>query len=260
MPSAGQPASALRDRAERHVFTALPELPAVERRVLALLDLAGADRAAAATETGLEDTALRFAAKRARKALRREAAPLSAGARCERAELLLSDRLDAPLRRDDRRWLEIHLSRCPRCAEHETLLAAARLALREAFEAAPSSPKEDKPVAPAEPVGRLRVVPNSEPEPTPTDEMGPGDPQRQSPRPEVEAPAPLPSPKRAVPAKRTSPAARRALKVLALVLVLAGAVAAAIAGIEATSDGTPQQAPWAAPGAPEVRPAPLADQ
>src|ERR687889_2264168 len=126
MPSASQHASALRDRAERHVFALLPELPAVERRVLALLELADADRAAAARDTGLEPTALRFAAKRARKALRRTRAPFSAGARCERAELLASDRIDAPLARQDRRWLEIHLARCPRCEEHVGLLDEAR--------------------------------------------------------------------------------------------------------------------------------------
>src|SRR5438067_2102730 len=41
MPSAPEPVPALRDRAERHVFAALPELPAVERRLLALLEPAG---------------------------------------------------------------------------------------------------------------------------------------------------------------------------------------------------------------------------
>ena len=57
-----------------------------------------------------------------------------------------------------------------------------------------------------------------------------------------------------------SPAARRALRVIALFLVLAGAIAAAGAGLSALSDDTPQRAPWDQPGAPEVRPAPLSDQ
>src|SRR4051812_33489846 len=99
MPSARQPAAALADRAERHVFETLADLPAVDRRVLALLELAGADRAAAARETGLDDEAVRLAAARARKALRRSLAPLAGGARCERAEVLVSDRLDIGLDR-----------------------------------------------------------------------------------------------------------------------------------------------------------------
>ncbi|MCW2966940.1 MAG: hypothetical protein JWM71_712, partial [Solirubrobacteraceae bacterium] len=94
MPSVPQPAAALRDRAERHVFETLPELSAIERRVLALLELAGDDRAVVAAETGLGEDDLRIAAAQARKALRRSRAPLASGARCERAELLASDRLD----------------------------------------------------------------------------------------------------------------------------------------------------------------------
>jgi hypothetical protein len=267
-PASGQPAPALRDRAERHVFTALPELPAIERRVLALLELAGADRAAAAAETGLDDTALRFAAKRARKALRRQSAPLSAGARCERAELLASDRLDTPLRRDDRRWLEIHLARCPRCIEHEALLATARDELRASFTAEPPQlPPAPQPPAlepPSEPRGQLRAVPDPEPEAT-RNEMGPQDPKRSTPLPVVELPvveptAAPPSPKKAVPAKQTSPAAKRALRALALFLVIAAAVAAAIAGIGALDGDGGETAPWNAPDAPEVRPAPLVDQ
>src|SRR3954451_10835394 len=96
MPDAAHPA-ALRDRAERHVFTALGDLPAVERRVLALLELADAGRTAAARDTGLDEEGVRGAAARARKALRRARAPLAAGGRCQHAELLLSDRIDGVL-------------------------------------------------------------------------------------------------------------------------------------------------------------------
>src|SRR5437764_1026635 len=80
MPHASSSAAtALRDHAERHVFLILPELEAVERRVLALLELADGDRELAARETGLDDEAVRRAAARGRKALRRRRdAPLRA--------------------------------------------------------------------------------------------------------------------------------------------------------------------------------------
>jgi hypothetical protein len=298
MPSAPAPAPALRDRAERHVFTLLPELPAIERRVLALLELAAADRAATMADTGLDDTALRFAAKRARKALRRGSAPLAAGARCERAELLLSDRLDSPLKRPDRKWLEIHLARCPRCEEHEALLGAARSDLRTSFVAQPPPALPPAPTPLVLPSAeRLRIVPAPAPEPAETpepqalddvhrptaDERQPPVAANEEPRPEpTPAPGPLtpslpipppavrdvrrpPADKRQASARDRrrgpSPAMKQAAKVVALLLVLAGLVAAAIAGIGAIDgDGAPQRAPWDAPGAPDVRPAPLSDQ
>lgn len=260
MPPAGQPVPVLRDRAERHVFERVPELPAIERRVLALLDLADAGRAAAAADTGLDDTALRFAAKRARKALRRTGAPLAAGARCERAELMLSDRLDAPLRHTDRRWLDIHLARCPRCAEHETLLAAAREDLRATFLAEPPAlPPAPEPDALPPAKDRLRLVP--EPvggETRPTDVFD-GPPPAEPPRPERTPAPPAPVPPLPDTAARTE-TAKRALRALALLLVLAGIAAAAVAGIEAARDDGPQRAPWTAPSAPDVKPAPLRDQ
>src|SRR4051794_29719416 len=161
MPNAAQPAAALRDRAERHVFAALAELPAIERRVLALLELADADRAATARDTGLDEHGVRDAAARARKALRRARAPLAAGGRCEHAELLLSDRIDGALDWREGRWLDIHLDRCPRCVDHERLLDEARDALRASFatgEAEREEP-EQPPTPRPEDGARLRVVP-----------------------------------------------------------------------------------------------------
>src|SRR3954454_8172304 len=159
MPDAAQPAAALRDRAERHVFTALGDLPAVERRVLALLELADAGRTAAARDTGLDEQGVRDAAARARKALRRARAPLAAGGRCQHAELLLSDRIDGAIDWREGRWLDIHLDRCPRCREHEALLDEARAELRAGFVpepeetiAAPEAPRPDD-------RARLRVAP-----------------------------------------------------------------------------------------------------
>jgi hypothetical protein len=261
MPSAPQPASALRDRAERHVFAVLPQLPAIERRVLALLELAGEDRSAVAHDTGLEDVALRLAAQRARKALRRTRAPLPAGARCERAELLASDRSDGPLGREDRKWLEIHLARCPRCASHLALLDAARADLRATFAAEPPKALAPAPAPPAieapDDRARLRVVPPP-PEPPP--------PEPPSPPPE-----PLPEPIPAAPpvggeTRLTDgvdrPRARRwrrVAMVVAIVLAILAGLGAAVAALDADHDQH-RTAPWDQPNAPEVRPAPLIDQ
>jgi hypothetical protein len=210
MANAAQPAAALRDRAERHVFGELGDLPAFERRVLALLELVGDDRAAAARDTGLEEAGVRRAAAAARKALRRARAPLAAGGRCEQAELLLSDRLDGVLDWREGRWLDIHLDRCPRCVEHERLLAEALEELRASFvvETEPEQPPE----APRpEERAKLRVVPP------------PGE----------QAEAPLPAQR---PAEPSSDLARRAVairaaKIVAAVLIVAALLAAIVFGI-----------------------------
>src|SRR3954447_23843992 len=248
MPNAAQPAAALRDRAERHVFAALAELPAIERRVLALLELTDADRAATARDTGLDEQGVREAAARARKALRRSRAPLSAGGRCEHAELLLSDRIDGTIDWRDGRWLDIHLDRCPRCREHEALLEEARSELRATFVAEP-----EEPVAAPEPPrpderARLRVVP----EPWTDEEASP-----------PEAPPPLPAvpeePARALATRRA--AALRAAKVVAAVLLVAAVIAAIVLGISRLGGGDAGQiAPWAHPDAPVVHPSPISGQ
>ncbi|MDX6663946.1 MAG: hypothetical protein QOG68_152, partial [Solirubrobacteraceae bacterium] len=235
MPTVRQPAHALRDRAERHVFEHLPDLPAVERRVLALLELAGADRAETARETGLDPAALSVAAATARKALRRARGPLAAGARCERAEHLLSDRHDLGLDRHDRKWLEIHMARCPRCSEHETLLEDARAELRASVTAEPKA----LPPAPAKPAieqpARLRVVP-----PPVADEPPAGPPadveRTVEPRGGAEVSTrrtDVAEPPAAAVARRrrVSPAAKRAARIVAILLVLIGLVAGIGAGL-----------------------------
>lgn len=283
MPSVRQPATALRDRAERHVFGLLGDLPAVERRVLALLELADVDRAGAARDAGLDEQALSAAAARARKALRRTRKPLVSGARCDRAEVLLSDRLDIGLDRHARKWLEIHLARCPRCAEHEALLAEAREELRSTFT------DTDRPVPlptpeqqrPEEERAKLRVVPPA-PEDSPAPESTP-DPHPESTEWTVEAdmrpqvptrreeaatetasPVPVPAPARAPRPARLlapSPAARRAAKILAILLVIVGILAGIGLGLSALGGGDDHPtAPWAQPGAPEIHPAPLSGQ
>jgi anti-sigma factor RsiW len=110
-------------------------------------------------DVGIDEEALRSAAARARKALRRSAAPLAGGARCERAERFVSDRLDGEA--FDRRWLDIHLARCPRCEKHVAALDRARAELRASFGDAPPP----LPVAPEVSEGRdhLRVVPAQPP-------------------------------------------------------------------------------------------------
>src|SRR3954447_23243813 len=247
MPNAAQPATALRDRAERHVFAALAELPAIERRVLALLELADADRAATARDTGLDEQGARHAAARARRALRRARGRLAAGGRCQHAELLLSDRIDGTIDWRDGRWLDIHLDRCPRCREHEALLEEARSELRATFVAEP-----EEPVAAPEPSrpderARLRVVP----EPSTDEEVPP------------EPPPPLPAvpeePARDLATRRA--AALRAAKIVAAVLLVAAVIAAIVFGISRLGGGGAGQiAPWAHPDAPVVHPSPISGQ
>ena len=260
MPRVRQTATALRDRAERHVFETVPELPATERRVLALLELAGADRAAVAADTGLAAGELRPAAARARKALRRTRAPLGSGARCERAEQLISERLDGvALQRPERKWLEVHLARCPRCIEHAAALDEARAALRASFAEAPRAAERPAP-PPANPIpdrAKLRVVP-----------APPALPPAAEPPPALEPPAPpavLQAPRQHVERTRPAPPARaaraaRAARIAAIILVVAGLLAAAAAGLSALTGSGHPLAPWARPGSPDVRPPPLSGQ
>src|SRR5439155_10619687 len=143
--------AAARDRAERVVFDALPELDAVPRRALALAVLAEVPRAGIASEIGLAGTELSAALARARKALRRTRAELGSGGRCERAERALSDRLDGALAPLEERFLDAHLARCARCRMHEGELAAALEELRAGF----AAPAETPAVEAAPPRARL---------------------------------------------------------------------------------------------------------
>jgi hypothetical protein len=258
--------AAVRDRAERHLFGVLPGLAATDRRALALVDLAGADRAAAARDTGLAAGELAAALARARKALRRSRAPLAAGARCERAELLLSDQLDGAIDWRDRRWLDIHMERCPRCREHETILEEARSTLRESFAAseappAPAPPRAPEPESPPsrdDRSAKLRVVP---PAPPPLEPSAPAPaPRVPAPvparRPTARQPAPAAAPKRHLPAAVT-----RTAKVVAVLLILAAIIAGIGIGLHAAfGPKDSQTAPWTKHGAPNVPPQPLSQQ
>ncbi len=109
-----------------HVAERLPELGARERSALALVDLAGRSRADAARALALEPATLAEALATGRKALRRTLEPLPAGGWCERAERLISDRLDGALGAPGSARLDAHLRGCERCETHERRLVQAR--------------------------------------------------------------------------------------------------------------------------------------
>jgi hypothetical protein len=152
-----------------HVLASLPELDDDAARALSLVEIAGRTRDAAGEETALAFEVLADALYRARKALRRSIFPLSASGWCERAERLMSDRIDGVLLPPGPARLDVHLRNCERCVEHERRLTQAREKLvREFVEAHPASAD----AGPAERVGAaLRVVEPvqvaDEPEPEP---------------------------------------------------------------------------------------------
>jgi hypothetical protein len=141
-----------------HVAAALPGLDEAAVEALALVEIAGRSRAGAASETGLAPDSLAEMLFRARKALRRSIFPLSASGWCERAERLISDRIDGVLVPPGQARLGAHLRNCDRCVEHERALARARETLVRDFIA--SHPHADVPVRDAGPRGAagLRVV------------------------------------------------------------------------------------------------------
>ena len=113
------------DVAARHVAAQLPELDPFPRAALALVTLAGRSRAEAAARTGLSAHDFATALHRGRKELRRSVEPLAGSGWCERAERLISDRLDGELDHLGAARLDVHLRNCPRCVEHERRLVQA---------------------------------------------------------------------------------------------------------------------------------------
>jgi putative zinc finger protein len=150
------------DEALRHVAAALPSLDDAAASALSLVALAGRARPEVAEATGLSEEDLGMALARGRKALRRSMFALPGSGWCERAERLISDRLDDALEAPGPARLDAHLRNCPRCVEHERRLAQATDALVAAFvEAHPvGSPEPARTVAAAAPplsvVGRDR--------------------------------------------------------------------------------------------------------
>lgn len=130
--------------AARALAEALPELDAREAGALTLVALAGRPRAEAAAELGIGPGELAEALAAGRKALRRSLRPLTASGWCERAERLISDRLDGELDERAAARLDVHLRNCPRCVEHERRLVQATDTL--VTEAAAGTPPEQPPV------------------------------------------------------------------------------------------------------------------
>ena len=135
--------------AVREVTAALPALEPLEVRALALVALADRPRPQVAEMLGLEDRELGVLLAGARKELRQTLTPLPGSGWCERAEGLISDRLDGVVAEPDARRLDVHLRNCPRCVEHERRLVQATDALLAGIAPArptPAPPAGDAPL------------------------------------------------------------------------------------------------------------------
>lgn len=116
----------------------LPVLPSSARRALALVALVGVSRDQTARELGVSPVELSTLLASARKALRRTLEQLPSGGWCERAERLISDRLDGELSQLSARRLDAHLPGCERCQTHERRLVQAHGELVGALDSARS--------------------------------------------------------------------------------------------------------------------------
>jgi Putative zinc-finger len=126
--------------AVREVSAALPALEPLEVRALALVALADRPRAEVAGLLDIEEEELGVLLAADRKELRQTLSPLSGSGWCERAEGLISDRLDGAVGERDGRRLDVHLRNCPRCVEHERRLVQATDALVAGVAPAPAPP------------------------------------------------------------------------------------------------------------------------
>jgi hypothetical protein len=115
--------------AVREVGSWLPALSPTAARALALVVLSERPRAEVAGVLGVSEDELGGLLAAARKELRQTIAVLGGSGWCERAEGLISDRLDGALAERHARRLDVHLRNCPRCVEHERRLVQATDAL-----------------------------------------------------------------------------------------------------------------------------------
>ena len=146
--------------AVRHVAAALPSLDEPAAAALALVGLAGRGRGEVAAQRTLGEVELAEALARARRALRRSLQELPGSGWCERAERMISDRLDDALVGVGPKRLAAHLANCERCVEHERRLAQAQDGLVAGFVAGHPASGAAAPVTPAAPPAppTLRVV------------------------------------------------------------------------------------------------------
>jgi trimeric autotransporter adhesin len=107
----------------------LPTLPPPAARALALVVLAERPRSEVAATLEVSEPELAELLASARKELRQTIVVLGGSGWCERAEGLISDRLDGVLAERNVRRLDVHLRNCSRCVEHERRLVQATDAL-----------------------------------------------------------------------------------------------------------------------------------
>jgi len=189
--------------AVREVEAALPALEPLEVRALALVALADRPRTQVAEMLGIEEQELGVLLAAARKELRQTLIPLSGSGWCERAEGLISDRLDGAVAERDGRRLDVHLRNCPRCVEHERRLVQATDALLAGI--APARPRP----ASATTEAPLTAVPPGE--------LDDGTPAEGAPTEGAPAEPGLPAVETAVPAAPTSDQIAAAAEVLVTV-------------------------------------------
>jgi hypothetical protein len=139
------------------VAARLPGLDSDGVAALALVELARVERSQAARELGLDTDAMGSALAHARKELRRSRGALAGSGWCERAERLISDRLDGDLAAFSAKRLDAHLRNCPRCVGHELQLVQA---IDELVEGMPGKPAAAVRLVPP----KTRALPPGEPE------------------------------------------------------------------------------------------------
>ena len=84
--------------------------------------------------------------------------PLPGSGWCERAERLISDRLDGALDTRDEARLDVHLRNCPRCVEHERRLVQATDALLGGSPAMPAAALRRSPAAAGLPAAPTEAI------------------------------------------------------------------------------------------------------
>jgi hypothetical protein len=170
--------------AVREVAAALPALEPLEVRALALVALADRARPEVAELLDIEEQELGPLLAAARKELRQTLTPLSGSGWCERAEGLISERLDGVVGERDRRRLDVHLRNCPRCVEHERRLVQATDALLAGI--APARPI----LAPPGDAPLTAVPPEEEAPPAAVEPVPAAEAEVAEPVPTAESPAP----------------------------------------------------------------------